>query len=167
MSYTIALVTFSSTQALAPVLEGAQQLAQVILGASHLVQSIIPTLLTPSEAKQRDEIESFKSNLRRQLATQAKLLCHALTKCPGLYVYEPQGAMYAMVKIDFQRFGSIGSDVEFSKKLLEEDNIFVLPGQAFGMDGVIRVVYCASAETLKEASDRIFEFCQRHTAAFT
>jgi tyrosine aminotransferase len=158
--------TFSSSNhALAPVLEGAQRLAQVILGASHLVQSIIPVLLTPPTKEQRDALLQFKSTLKGQLALQAKLLCNELSKCPGLTVYEPQGAMYSMVKVDFEYFDdAICSDVDFTKKLLEEENVFVLPGQAFGLDGVVRVVYCASPETLQAASDRILDFCERHVA---
>lgn len=158
-------VFYDSTNcALTPVLEGVQRLAQVILGASHLVQSIIPTLLTPATIERQTELQQFKSKLKKQLALQAKLLCKELSKCPGLNVYEPQGAMYTMIKIDLQHFDdAIGSDVDFTKKLLEEENVFVLPGQAFGLDGAVRVVYCADPETLQQASDRVLSFCQRHS----
>jgi tyrosine aminotransferase len=71
--------------------------------------------------------------------------------------------MYAIVKIDLHQFAAVfHDDVEFTKKLQEEENVFVLPGQAFHYPGVFRVVYCASPDVLIEASKRIHHFCLRH-----
>lgn len=40
----------------------------------------------------------------------------------------PVAAMYIMVKIQFQNFCDIFNDGDFSQKLLEEENLSVLPG---------------------------------------
>lgn len=72
--------------------------------------------------------------------------------------------MYAMVKIHLAKFSDIEDDVDFTKKLLQEENVFVLPGQAFHYPGVFRVVYCSSPDELQDASRRIANFCQRHSA---
>lgn len=161
LAKSISLVFFSSYfQALQPILEGAKRLAQVILGASHLAQSVIPALLTPSTV-----LSEWRLNLRQTLESRALVICQELSKCHGLTVYTPQGSMYAIVKIDLSQFaGELQDDVEFTKKLLQEENVFVLPGQAFHYPGVFRVVYCASPHVLIEASRRINDFCQRHRA---
>lgn len=154
----IALAICSYFRALQPVLEGAKRLSQVILGASHLAQSAIPALLTPSA-----ELSEWKLNLRQTLESRAVLICRELSKCHGLTVYTPQGSMYAIVKVESSKFvGMLQDDVEFTKKLLHEENVFVLPGQAFHYPGVFRVVYCAAPDVLIEACRRICNFCHRH-----
>lgn len=152
------------------VKEGAQRLAQVVLGASRLAQVAIPAVLDPSNALDRASITQWKENLYTQVENQAALFCRLLEECQGLEVIHPQGAMYAMVKIHVHLFDEdIHDDVSFMKLLLEEENIVVLPGRAFGKgreeEGdtpVFRVVFCAPEDVLKCASERISSFCSRH-----
>jgi tyrosine aminotransferase len=143
---------------MAPVEAGAKRLAQVILGASHLVQSAIPPLLAPDDPT----LVTWMEELRQTLGRQAEQLCNRLSKCHGLEVVAPQGAMYAMVRISTEKL-DLASDLEFSSLLLKEENVFVLPGSAFGMPNVFRVVFCSAESLLEEAADRIAEFCRRHS----
>lgn len=130
-----------------------------MLGASHLVQKSIPKLLNPENSL----IQDWKINLRATLERQASFLCQKLSACPGLEVLMPQGAMYAIVRIDVSRFEkAIRSDLEFSSCLLQEENVFVLPGTAFGVTGLFRVVFCAPEEILEQAASRMKAFCERH-----
>ena len=138
---------------------GAKKLAQVILGASHLIQKSIAKLLDPNNSM----IQEWKVTLRATLERQAAFLCRKLSDCPGLEVLAPQGAMYAIVRIDGSRFHkTIQSDLHFSSRLLKEENVFVLPGSAFGVPGLFRVVFCAPDEMLEEAASRMKAFCDRH-----
>lgn len=79
----------------------------------------------------------------------------------------PQGALYAMIKINFEHFDRnvVKDDQSFFEKLLEEDNVQVMPGCAFHAPGYFRVVITRKLEILEEATDRIVEFCQRHMCA--
>lgn len=135
---------------------GAKRLAQIILGASHLVQVVIPKLLTPSP-----EMEAWKRSLRLTLEKQAQFLYRKLSECRGLSALTPQGAMYSMVRIDLAML-DLQDDIDFSTKLLEEENVFVLPGSAFGCCNVFRVVFCCDEPVLEAAADRIAQFCLRH-----
>jgi tyrosine aminotransferase len=72
-----------------------------------------------------------------------------------------QGAMYAIIKIDVQKL-AIRDDLDFTRRLLDEENVFVLPGSAFGMPNVFRVVFCPPGIVLETASVRIAAFCRRH-----
>ena len=56
----------------------------------------------------------------------------------------------------------IRSDLDFCSKLLEEENVFCLPGNAFGVPNVFRVVFCAPVPILDAAAHRIAMFCRRH-----
>lgn len=152
--------------------KGAQRLAQVVLGASRLAQTVIPAVLDPSNTSDVAAIAQWKENFYTKVENQAALLCGLLKECQGLEVIQPQGAMYAMVKIHTHLFDDdIHDDVSFMKLLLEEENIVVLPGRAFGMDQedeeecdtpVFRVVFCAPEDVLRSASERISSFCSRH-----
>jgi aminotransferase len=71
----------------------------------------------------------------------------------GLACFEPKGAFYAFPSIE-----STGlSSEEFSTKLLKEEKVAVVPGEAFGEAGrgFIRCAYAASMEDIEEAMNRI------------
>ncbi|HXG27084.1 MAG TPA: aminotransferase class I/II-fold pyridoxal phosphate-dependent enzyme [Candidatus Binatia bacterium] len=81
----------------------------------------------------------------------------------GLDCFEPRGAFYA-----FPRISSTGLDDEtFSRRLLEEEHVAVVPGSAFGPSGAehVRACYATSYERLEEAMDRIERFVQRVRSA--
>ena len=46
------------------------------------------------------------------------------------------------------------------KKLLEKENVAVVQGSAFGLEGYFRISYATSMENLKKAMDRIKSFCE-------
>ena len=77
----------------------------------------------------------------------------------GLETFEPRGAFYA-----FPRITSTGLDSDtFSRRLLEEEHVAVIPGSAFGPSGAehVRACYATSFERLEEAMTRIERFVQR------
>jgi aminotransferase len=77
----------------------------------------------------------------------------------GLETFEPRGAFYA-----FPRISSTGLDADtFSRRLLEEEHVAVVPGSAFGPSGSehVRACYATSYERLETAVMRIDRFVQR------
>ena len=77
----------------------------------------------------------------------------------GLATFEPRGAFYA-----FPQIGSTGlSADEFTERLLTEERVAVVPGDAFGPSGVghVRMCYATSYERLEEALQRIGRFVAR------
>jgi tyrosine aminotransferase len=144
---------------LRPVEEGAHRLAQTMHGVSRLTQAAIPTLLSASTPGLAD----WKEKHRVALERQGMLLCSGLNDCYSLKVGPPQGSMYALVSLLCDRLDdSIQNDMEFATKLVQEENVFVLPGSTFGAPGTVRVAFSASEETLEIASKRITSFCRRH-----
>ena len=49
----------------------------------------------------------------------------------------------------------INNDIEFTEFLLNEAEIAVIPGSAFGAPGYIRISYATSMEKIKEAMKRM------------
>ena len=74
----------------------------------------------------------------------------------GLDCFEPYGAFYVFPSI--RKFGL--SSEEFSEKLLKEEKVAVVPGNAFGAsgEGFIRISYAYSLDNLKKAMERMERF---------
>ena len=74
----------------------------------------------------------------------------------GLDCFEPEGAFYVFPSI--KKFG-ISSD-DFATRLLQEEKIAVVPGNAFGSsgEGFLRISYASSMENIKTALERIERF---------
>merc|ERR1719273_2353253 len=130
-------------------------LSQLILGACVLVQSAIPDLLLKTD-------KAYYPQLMRKLKTNADIVVKELQKINGLKVIIPQGAMYVMVEIEVKKFRDITSDMVFSQKLMDEEYVFVLPGQCFGATNYFRVVFVAPPHMLRMACERIANFCRKH-----
>jgi aminotransferase len=77
----------------------------------------------------------------------------------GLPTFEPLGAFYAFPSID--RTGM--DDDEFASRLLQEEQVAVVPGNAFGADGNhVRCSYATAYEKIEQALERIHRFMKRH-----
>ena len=78
----------------------------------------------------------------------------------GLDCFEPKGAFYIFPSIANTGFSS----EEFAQRLLEEEKVAVVPGEAFGTSGAghIRISYANSVENLEEAMNRMHRFIKRH-----
>lgn len=102
-----------------------------------------------------DEVQKMvhEYNVRR------RMLVDGLNRI-GLHCFNPEGAFYV-----FPCIRSTGMDSEtFCEKLLQEEKVAVVPGNAFGAsgEGFIRISYAYSIKHLMEALGRIEAFVQRH-----
>ena len=89
-----------------------------------------------------------------------------LDKIKGISYIMPKGAFYIMVNIG-NYFGMkinnsiIDSSLEFSKSLLDEEKVAVIPGVAFGLDNYIRLSYATSREVIEEGLNRLEIYLQK------
>ncbi len=78
----------------------------------------------------------------------------------GLDCFEPRGAFYAFPSI---KASGMNSD-DFAMRLLQEEEVAVVPGDAFGPSGsgFVRASYATAEEKIEEALNRIESFMRRH-----
>jgi len=78
----------------------------------------------------------------------------------GLECFEPKGAFYVFPSIKITQLSS----EEFSEKLLKEEKVAVVPGNAFGAcgEGFIRCSYANSLKNIDEAMQRIERFVNKN-----
>ena len=78
----------------------------------------------------------------------------------GIEVIPADGTFYifpCVQKIIEKR--GYANDIEFSEKLLNEVGVALVPGSAFGTEGCIRLSFATRIDTLKDALNRLQQFC--------
>ncbi len=114
--------------------------------------AIKPALLGPQEHR-FETIAKLKA--RRDICV------NAINAIPGMKCTTPDGAFYLM---PHYQLPTGWTDEEFVLKLLEETGVLFVHGSGFGMDptkGTFRVVYLPQEEVLKEAMDKLTQFCNQ------
>ena len=127
------------------------------------------TIMCAPTAGQYAAVEALKSGLEtdfadvkrmvRQYDRRRRVIVDGL-RAAGLETHEPLGAFYA-----FPCVRSTGmTSQEFCVRLLEEERVACVPGDAFGEtgDGYVRCSYASSLENITEAVRRIGAFMARH-----
>ena len=79
---------------------------------------------------------------------------------PGISCNQPDGAFYMFVNIS--KISS--SSLEFCNALLEDQNVAVIPGIAFGADDHIRISYATDLETIEKGMDRLERFIRSQSS---
>ena len=87
---------------------------------------------------------------------------NSLNNIKGLSCLKPDGAFYVFpsCKKLLNKKTKLKTDTHFVQTLLEQANVAVVQGSAFGLPGYFRISYATSMENLKKAMDRIKSFCE-------
>ena len=85
----------------------------------------------------------------------------SLNDIKGISCLMPNGAFYVFPSCKglLNKKTKLKSDSEFVHKLLIKENVAVVQGSAFGLEGYFRISYATSMENLKKAIKRIENFC--------
>jgi len=122
-----------------------------IMCAPIMAQKAAIEALRHGENQMRKMVEDY--NYRR------KLIVNNMRQI-GLECFEPRGAFYCFPSI---RNTGLSSE-EFCERLLFEEQVAVVPGNAFGNsgEGYIRCCYAASLSNIEEAVERMGRLVNRH-----
>ncbi|MBN2387796.1 MAG: pyridoxal phosphate-dependent aminotransferase [Anaerolineales bacterium] len=138
-------------------------------GPEHIIKGMVRihqyTIMSAPTVAQIAGIEAFRNGEPHVAAMVAeydrrrRLIVSGLNRL-GLTTFEPRGAFYA-----FPRINISGMDVEtFAEKLLREEKVAVVPGNAFGAggEGFVRCCYATAYEQIEEALQRMERFMNRY-----
>jgi len=81
-----------------------------------------------------------------------------LRAIPGVTCVEPGGAFYAFPSVAEHLRNGIADSTELAKQLLERQHLVVVPGDAFGTPGYIRISYATSIDRIEEGLRRLEKF---------
>lgn len=76
----------------------------------------------------------------------------------GVITQVPQGAFYAYPNVSAAFRHGISNSLQFAEKLLAEEFVAVVPGEAFGTANHIRISYATSMKELERGLDRLQRF---------
>lgn len=141
---------------------------EAVIGAMMKLQS--HSTSNPTSISQKAAVEALRGpqdSVAAMLAEYRRrrdFVVARLRQIPGVRCAEPQGAFYAYPNVAV----AIGTDgirntLQFSERLLAEDQVAVVPGEAFGTDRHIRISYATSMKELARGLDRIHQFVVRHS----
>lgn len=104
----------------------------------------------------QDEVEVMRQAFDRR----RKLMVTELSKIDGLHVPTPQGAFYVYPDVTGllgREWGGVTptSSLELADLILEQAEVAVVPGEAFGPSGFIRLSYALGDEPLLEGVQRL------------
>ena len=95
--------------------------------------------------------------MRLAFAQRRQVIFDLLDAIPGISCTKPDGAFYMFVNISKTNMTSL----QFCDALLEQQQVAVIPGIAFGADDHIRLSYATDLATIKKAVERLDKFVRQ------
>ena len=97
--------------------------------------------------------------MRANYQSRATLMVDRLSQSPSLRPHRPEGGMF--IVLDVSGTGLSGQD--FATRLLDEENVSVMPGSSFGEGArdLIRISLTVPETSLEEAATRMLNLAER------
>jgi aminotransferase len=135
---------------------------EIIAAMTKIHQYTIMSAPTPAQVAAIEALKTGEPDVVEMVADydrRRKLIVKGLNDI-GLTCFEPKGAFYAFPDITCTGLTS----EEFSERLLEEEHVAVVPGNAFGKcgEGFIRCCYATSTVNIEEALRRMGRFVKKY-----
>jgi len=151
------------------------------LGPETLIQALIKlqsqSTSNATSIAQYAALEAMRGTMETvpvmlaEYAKRRKRIVEGLQAIPGVTCEWPDGAFYAFPNISAHLSSRSGKPAlaktctEISKMLLEKARVAVVPGEAFGAPGYLRLSYATSIERIDEGLRRLERFFSRAEAA--
>lgn len=129
---------------------------------SHLTSNVCNIAQQAARAALSGDLTAVHK-MREAFDRRRRLMTDMLREIPGLSLPTPTGAFYCYAAVD----GLLGKDIrgkvchtsaELAAHILDTVEVAVVPGEAFGPSGFIRLSYATSDENIKEGVGRLQEF---------
>ena len=126
----------------------------------------------PSSISQAAAVEALNGTQDfipiRSLAFQERrdFVVNSLNAIDGINCLKPDGAFYVfpsckdLIGKKDKNGKKLENDTDFVQSLLENNNVAVVQGSAFGLEGFFRISYATSMKNLEKAMERIKSFCE-------
>ncbi|HQP09813.1 MAG TPA: pyridoxal phosphate-dependent aminotransferase [Candidatus Omnitrophota bacterium] len=105
------------------------------------------------------EPEESIAAMRSEFKRRRDLITAKFDQIPEVSYIKPQGAFYLFC--DFSKFGPC---TETAKRILEDVNVAVIPGESFGAPGFIRMSFATSTERIEEGTKRIAQWIKKNSS---
>ena len=140
------------------------------LGPARVVSAMVKlqshSTSNPSSIAQKAAVEALRGPqdsvqlMLQEYRLRREFVIEKLREIPGVSCNMPGGAFYAYPNVSsfLNPKGSAVSTTELAQKLLREEAVAVVPGEAFGTEEHFRLSYATSMEKLAEGLKRLKRF---------
>lgn len=133
--------------------------AEIIGNITKLQENISACVAMPCQYGALEALEGGKEHLNmmvEQYEKRRNYISKRLEKMPYVKYEKSKGTFYAFISIKETGMSS----EEFAMKLLEQEQVVVVPGDAFGNfgEGYIRISFATSMENIEKGMDRLESF---------
>lgn len=149
------------------------------LAPEELIQAMIKvqsqSTSNPTSIAQYAALEAMRGSMDTvppmlaEYAKRRKRIVEGLRAIPGITCEWPAGAFYAFPNVSAHlgegKNAAAKNDTELAKLLLEKAHVALVPGEAFGAPGFLRLSYATSIERIEEGLRRLEKFFSRAEAA--
>ena len=104
------------------------------------------------------EPEEKVQAMRDIFRQRRELITSLFDSIPEVSYIRPQGAFYL-----FCDFSKLGPSFDVAKKIIEDVNVAIIPGEGFGAPGYMRLSYATSNERIEEGVKRIAQWIKDNT----
>lgn len=149
------------------------------LAPEPLIQAMIKiqsqSTSNPTSIAQYAALEAMRGSMDSvpvmlsEYARRRKRIVEGLREIDGVTCEWPGGAFYAFPNVSTHLQGKEAlakSCTDLAKDLLEKAHVALVPGEAFGAPGFLRISYATSLERIEEGLRRLSRFFARAEAAF-
>jgi aspartate aminotransferase len=143
------------------------------LGPEAIIQACIKlqshSTSNPTSVAQKAGVEALRGPqesiavMLAEYRRRREYILRRLREIPGVSCAEPKGSFYA-----YPNIGSVlGRDgiedtLQFAERLLDEQKLAVVAGEAFGTERHVRISYAAAMQELERGMDRLGRFVASH-----
>jgi aspartate aminotransferase len=96
-----------------------------------------------------------------EYARRREHIVAGLCAIPGVTCAAPQGAFYVFPNVSAHLNAAAPDTATMARQLLEREHVAVVPGDAFGAPGYLRISYATSMERIDEGLRRLAHFFSR------
>jgi len=138
-----------------------------VIGAATKLQSHCTS--NPTSIAQKAGVEALRGPqdsvgvMLAEYRNRRDYVVNRLRGITGVTLAEPQGAFYAYPNVSVAYRNGIGSSLQFAEKLLAEQYVAVVPGEAFGTNDHVRISYATSMHELQRGLDRLETFIKQRS----
>jgi aspartate aminotransferase len=158
----IVIGSFSKTFAMTGWRVGYALAPQRLIGAMTKLQS--QSTSNPTSIAQYAALEAMRGSMDSipamlaEYARRRERIVAGLRAIPGVTCTAPQGAFYVFPNISAHLNARMPGDTAAAKQLLDREQVAVVPGEAFGAPGYLRISYATSMDRIEEGLRRLGRF---------
>ena len=154
------MIFYDKDKLLSEIKVGCQTLTQIMLHPPSFLQAALPDILTTVPKEYFKDLIGPKLKVNQDLIET--LFCKELA---DFFIYSPaKSGISTIVLVRTDRFKNIKDENEFCSKLLDEENVLLVPSSALLYEGGFRISLTDKKKSYEELSERLKDFCKRHAA---